>query len=40
MAEASEVEVSTLAEAVAANSVQLPETRLTIWRKNLCARIT
>jgi hypothetical protein len=39
LAEAStEVEVSTVAEAVAADSVQLLETKLMIWRKNSCAQ--
>jgi hypothetical protein len=36
--EVSEVEVSTVAAAVAGKSVQLPETRWTIWRKNSCAQ--
>jgi len=40
LAEASTVvEVSTEAEAVAADSVQLPETKLMIWRRNSCAQI-
>jgi hypothetical protein len=39
LAEAStEVEVSTVVEAVAADSVQLVETRLMIWRKKSCAQ--
>ena len=40
LAEASTgVEVSTVVEAVAADSIQLVETRLMIWRKKSCAQM-
>jgi len=38
MGEVSEAEVFTEAEAVAGDSVQLPETKLMIWRKKSCAQ--
>jgi hypothetical protein len=38
MAEVSEAEVFTEAEAVAGNSVQLLQMTLMIWRRNSCAQ--